>query len=90
MQKGAELIVQQEQDDFLEGVKRLGYDPSGFVVGGGARTDVPLGNGQYAIRQVVNVQRRSPYAMREYEGGHGRAWAAAALADVEAGRFGPR
>jgi hypothetical protein len=49
-----------------------------------------MGNDIHAIRQEVQIHRASAKIWRTYEGGHGHAWAAAALADVKRGVFGKK
>lgn len=87
---GAELIDQSQVDDFLNGLKPLGYDRNEFVIVGGACTEVQLGSDQHAIVQEIYISRDSETVRRTYKGGHGFTWAADALKDVEIGRFGPK
>lgn len=85
---GVQSIESEMENDFRQGVVRLGYDVEDFGISRSARRDLQLGGGQYAVRQLVRVKRASTNAVKEYEAGHGRAWAADALRDVEMGQFG--
>ena len=85
---GAEAIDDDELQDFKNGVAGCGYAPADFEVTRSARKDQQMGGGQYAVRQIVRIRRASTRVVEEYEAGHGRAWAAAALRDVEVGKFG--
>ena len=86
----AQLIDETEQDDFVNGVKQLGYKAKDFVVMASPRMEVRLPPDQFALRQEVTVHRRSTMILRTYQGGDGYAWAAAALYEVEKGAFGAK
>ena len=86
----ARLIDETERNDFVDGVKSLGYKVTDFVVTASPRVEVRLQPGQYVSRQEVTVHRRSTMILRTYQGGDGYAWAAAALYDIENGAFGAK
>lgn len=85
---GAALIDSSERDDFYNGLKGLGFDSGDFQVVGGARADKPAGGGVQFLTQLVYVERTSTGIKRSYEAGHGHAWAAQALHDVNRKQFG--
>lgn len=87
---GAQLISEDERQDFLNGVTELGFEAGQFQVIGGARADKPIGGGIQALHQEVIVHRAKTNVRRVYKGGHGQAWAAVALDEVKAGLFGPK
>jgi len=83
------IIDEADLRDFRIGVRKLSYDPADFLVSSGAKPGAHLGNGQHAVCEFVWVARLTLYSKCEYEGGHARTWAATALEDATAGRFGP-
>ena len=87
---GAQLIDETERDDFVNGIRHLGYRAKDFVVMASPRVEVRLPSEQFALRQQVTVHRRSTMILRTYQGGDGYAWAAAALHEVEKGAFGAK
>jgi hypothetical protein len=86
----ARLIDETERNDFVDGVKSLGYKVTDFVVTAGPRVEVRLEPDRYILRQEVTVLRRSTKTLRAYQGGHGYAWASAAVYDIENGAFGAK
>ena len=85
---GAQLIDQSQKDDLLNGLEPLGYDRNEFVITRGTRSEVHVGSDKHAIVQEIVIYRDAENVRRTYKGGHGSAWAADALRDVEIGRFG--
>ena len=86
----ARLIDETKRNDFVDGVKSLGYKVTDFVVTASPMVEVRLQQDRYVFRQEVTVLRRSTKTLRTYQGGHGYAWASAALYDIENGAFGAK
>jgi len=77
------LDVSGEKQDFERELKRLGYDPSQFLVVVRREPDVAGPDGLYPIRYKVHVTQLGPdHETLTLSGGHDKAWVAQFVQDA--------
>jgi hypothetical protein len=84
----AQSISESEINQFLDGVRNLGYDASDFLVAGERRDLAPTE--PHATLQEIRVGRISTGVHGAYRARHSYSWIAEALSDVQRGVFGER
>jgi hypothetical protein len=74
---------------FFVGLTELGYDTEEFIVLARLFDERSIGAKLPVWLPLMTVDRRDNGRRLTYEAGQGVTWAASALSDIKAGKFGP-